>query len=67
MHSYEEIDLLTSDGVRIKAFLIMYDELEEVEKKGVAAESRPTVILLHANAGNVVRSRSSHRLGLSLI
>lgn len=45
----------------------MYDELEEVEKKGVAAESRPTVILLHANAGNVVRSRSSHRLGLSLI
>ena len=67
MHSYEEIDLLTSDGVRIKAFLIMYDELEEGEKKGVAAESRPTVILLHANAGNVVRLPSSYTLGISLI
>lgn len=42
---YEELDLTTPDGVRIKAFLMLDEK----------AEDRPTVILLHANAGNVVR------------
>lgn len=46
---YEEITLTTPDGVRLKAFLIMY------ERDGVEAKDRPTVLLLHANAGNVVR------------
>lgn len=45
---YEELTLITPDGVKIKAFLMLY------ERDGVQAKDRPTVLLLHANAGNVV-------------
>lgn len=44
---YEEVSLVTPDGVRLKAFLIL---------AGEKAEARPTILLLHANAGNVVRT-----------
>ncbi|GAA6005619.1 hypothetical protein JCM11491_003703 [Sporobolomyces phaffii] len=53
---YEELTLTTPDGVRIKAFLMLY------EKDGVAAKDRPTVLLLHANAGNV-----GHRLPIAKV
>jgi len=47
---YEELTLTTPDGVKIKAFLMLY------EKDGILAKDRPTVLLLHANAGNVVNT-----------
>lgn len=53
---YEELTLITPDGVKIKAFLMLY------ERDGVQAKDRPTVLLLHANAGNV-----GHRLPIAKI
>ena len=47
MESFEDITLITPDGVKIKAFVMLSGEKPEV---------RPTVILCHANAGNVVRT-----------
>ncbi len=46
MAHYEDLTLFTPDKVKIKAFLIL-------QPKDLAP-SRPTVLLLHANAGNVV-------------
>jgi len=46
MAVYEDLTLTTPDKVNIKAFLIL-------QPKEIAA-NRPTVLLLHANAGNVV-------------
>jgi hypothetical protein len=45
---FEDVELTTPDGIKIKAFLMLY------ERDGVKASDRPTVLLLHANAGNVV-------------
>ncbi|GAA5994325.1 hypothetical protein JCM5350_006545 [Sporobolomyces pararoseus] len=53
---YEELTLTTPDGVKIKAFLMLY------EKDGIAAKDRPTVMLFHANAGNV-----GHRLPIAKV
>ncbi|GAA5938554.1 alpha/beta hydrolase [Sporobolomyces koalae] len=53
---YEDIDLTTPDGLKIKAFLMLY------EREGVSARDRPTVLLLHANAGNV-----GHRLPIAKV
>lgn len=58
MPNYEELTLQTPDGIKIKAFLMLY------EQDGVAAKDRPTVLLLHANAGNVVRSITSYTSAL---
>lgn len=46
MADYEDLTLETPDKVKIKAFLILQSDK--------TAASRPTVLLLHANAGNVV-------------
>lgn len=43
----EEVELVAPDGVKLKAFVI---------KAPVDPSQRPTVLLLHANAGNVVRT-----------
>ncbi|GAA5828934.1 hypothetical protein JCM3766R1_003872 [Sporobolomyces carnicolor] len=56
MPNYEELTLQTPDGIKIKAFLMLY------EQDGVAAKDRPTVLLLHANAGNV-----GHRLPIAKV
>ncbi|CEQ41666.1 SPOSA6832_03394 [Sporobolomyces salmonicolor] len=53
---YEELTLTTPDGVRVKAFLMLHD------RDGVDPSDRPTVLLLHANAGNV-----GHRLPLAKV
>lgn len=46
MSSFSDLTLTTPDNVKIKAYLILQpDEI---------AAKRPTVLLLHANAGNVV-------------
>lgn len=42
----EEVELSSADGTKIKAFVILARD---------KPEERPTVLLLHANAGNVVR------------
>ncbi|GAA5882152.1 hypothetical protein JCM1840_002029 [Sporobolomyces johnsonii] len=54
--SYEDVTLTTPDGVRVKAFLMLHD------RDGVDPSDRPTVLLLHANAGNV-----GHRLPLAKV
>ncbi|GAA5909406.1 alpha/beta hydrolase [Sporobolomyces salmoneus] len=56
MPSYEELTLTTPDRVKIKAFLMLY------ERDGIEAKDRPTVLLLHANAGNV-----GHRLPIAKV
>ncbi|GAA6061067.1 hypothetical protein JCM10212_000110 [Sporobolomyces blumeae] len=56
MPSYDEVTLVTPDGVRIKAFVILYD------RDGCRPHERPTVLMLHANAGNV-----GHRLPLAKV
>ncbi|GAA5886832.1 hypothetical protein JCM16303_005722 [Sporobolomyces ruberrimus] len=53
---YEELSLTTPDEVKIKAFLMLY------ERDGIEAKDRPTVLLLHANAGNV-----GHRLPIARV
>ena len=50
---FEDVSLTTPDGVRIKAYLML--------QQGGRAQERPTVILLHANAGAWMRS--SRRAG----
>ncbi|KAI5477469.1 hypothetical protein MNV49_006315 [Pseudohyphozyma bogoriensis] len=57
---YEDVDLTTPDGVSIKAYLILAkssdaDKFDSVEKQR-------TVILFHANAGNV-----GHRLPIAKV
>lgn len=54
MPDYEEVTLTTPDGVKIRAFVVLY--------RGESAGIRPTVLLLHANAGNV-----GHRLPIARI
>ncbi|GEM12498.1 alpha/beta hydrolase fold-1 domain containing protein [Rhodotorula toruloides] len=49
----EEVDLQSADGVKVKAFVILARD---------KAEERPTVLLLHANAGNV-----GHRLPIAKV
>lgn len=49
---YEDLELLTPDGVKIKAYLM----LQQAD-----AHKRPTVLLFHANAGNVVSRSTSTR------
>ncbi|GAA6008960.1 uncharacterized protein JCM10292_006577 [Rhodotorula paludigena] len=56
MTPFDEIDLTAPDGVRIKAFVIPY------ARDGVKPSDRPTVLLLHANAGNV-----GHRLPIARV
>lgn len=46
----EEVELSSADGTKIKAFVILARD---------KPEERPTVLLLHANAGNVVRLEGS--------
>ena len=54
MPQYDEITLTTSDNVKIRAFVVLY--------RGERTEIRPTVLLLHANAGNV-----GHRLPIARV
>lgn len=53
MAPFDEATLVTPDGVKLRAFVIPY------ARDGVKPSERPTVLLLHANAGNVVRFLSS--------
>lgn len=46
MTSFSDLTLTTPDNVRIRAYLILQPD-------DIAAK-RPTVLLLHANAGNLV-------------
>jgi fermentation-respiration switch protein FrsA (DUF1100 family) len=60
--SYEDLELKTSDGVLIKAYLILQNQTDR--KHGKSEEeyiaSRPTVIMFHGNAGNF-----GHRIPLA--
>ncbi|EJT99519.1 alpha/beta-hydrolase [Dacryopinax primogenitus] len=62
---YDDIDLITPDNVKLKAYLMLngYGHDDEKEVYSAArAMRRPTVFLLHANAGNM-----GHRLPLASI
>ncbi|GAA5892401.1 hypothetical protein JCM8208_005812 [Rhodotorula glutinis] len=53
---FDDVELLTPDGVKVRAFVIPY------ARDGVKPSERPTVLLLHANAGNV-----GHRLPIAKV
>ncbi|KZT55655.1 alpha/beta-hydrolase [Calocera cornea HHB12733] len=62
---YEDVELLTPDNVKLQAYLMLNGYGHEEEKEHYSeprAMRRPTVFLLHANAGNM-----GHRLPLARI
>ncbi|KZO94438.1 alpha/beta-hydrolase [Calocera viscosa TUFC12733] len=62
---YEDVELVTPDNVKLQAYLMLngYGHDDEKEQWSEArAMRRPTVFLLHANAGNM-----GHRLPLARI
>jgi hypothetical protein len=58
MKDWEEIDLVAPDQVKTKAFVILAARRSEKNLSGKPLEewrsNRPTILMLHANAGNVV-------------
>ena len=71
---HSEVKLQTPDGETLQVFVILQDgSVEQKVRKqpkatGVeAAKSRPTVLFLHANAGNMVRIAKSVSLPYSLL
>ncbi|GAA6054362.1 hypothetical protein JCM3770_003337 [Rhodotorula araucariae] len=56
MPDYDDVQLVAPDGVKIRAFVIPY------ARDGAKPSDRPTVLLLHANAGNV-----GHRLPIAKV
>ncbi|SCZ87273.1 BZ3500_MvSof-1268-A1-R1_Chr2-2g04739 [Microbotryum saponariae] len=54
MPDYEQLTLHTPDGVTIRAYLLLRPDAEQEEEA-----PRPTILFLHANAGNI-----GHRLPL---
>ncbi|GAA5836507.1 hypothetical protein JCM9279_000410 [Rhodotorula babjevae] len=56
MGPFDDVELITPDGVKVRAFVIPY------ARDGVKPSERPTVLLLHANAGNV-----GHRLPIAKV
>jgi hypothetical protein len=60
MSKYEDVDLEAPDGIKLKAYLILQGAAEGREEE--EAPTRPTVILLHANAGNM-----GHRLPIARV
>jgi hypothetical protein len=54
MPLYEDLTLDTPDGLKIKAYLILQGGNKADQE--TEAKRRPTVLFLHANAGNMVSS-----------
>lgn len=52
MPDFEDLTLTTSDGLKVRAYLILHQD----------AASRPTLLYLHANAGNM-----GHRLPIARV
>ncbi|KAH9454247.1 hypothetical protein Pst134EA_013376 [Puccinia striiformis f. sp. tritici] len=63
---WEEIELIASDQVKTKAFVILASSKSEKNASGKALADwrarRPTILMLHANAGNV-----GHRLPIAKV
>lgn len=58
MPHYEDLTLETPDNLKIKAYLILQGATASnvgKPKLNTEATSRPTILFLHANAGNMVR------------
>jgi hypothetical protein len=58
MPHYEDLTLETPDNLKIKAYLILQGATASnvgKPKLNTEAASRPTILFLHANAGNMVR------------
>lgn len=53
MPLYEDLELTSPDGVKVKAYLILQGANKADQEQ--EAKKRPTVLFLHANAGNMVR------------
>ncbi|GAA5841384.1 hypothetical protein JCM11251_006172 [Rhodosporidiobolus azoricus] len=53
---WEEVELRAPDGVRLRAYVVLY------KRGGTQPRERPTVLMLHANAGNV-----GHRLPITKV
>ncbi|BGP50637.1 bem46 protein, variant [Rhodotorula kratochvilovae] len=56
MGPFDDVELVAPDGVKIRTFVIPY------ARDGIKPSERPTVLLLHANAGNV-----GHRLPIAKV
>lgn len=52
MDLYEDLTLTTPDGLRIRAYLMLQGATQQEQE--TEAKRRPTVLFLHANAGNMV-------------
>lgn len=59
MPHYEDLTLDTPDGLKIKAYMILQGAGEGKEGMREQAVKRPTILFLHANAGNMVRCRAT--------
>lgn len=55
---YEDLTLETPDKLKIRAFLMLQGASQGKEACAVEAKKRPTILFLHANAGNMVRPMS---------
>ncbi|KAG0144083.1 hypothetical protein CROQUDRAFT_672570 [Cronartium quercuum f. sp. fusiforme G11] len=64
MTDWEEIDLVAADQIKTKAFVILAAKKDSKTEKESEAwrRTRPTILMLHANAGNV-----GHRLPLARV
>lgn len=55
MPFYENVTLETQDDLKLRAYLMLQGAAQGKEAAESEAPKRPTVLFLHANAGNMVR------------
>lgn len=66
---FNEYRLATPDGEKLHAYVMLQKGSDGADEDGVAKQ-RPTILMFHANAGNMVRSAKltqGHRLPLAVV
>ena len=53
MPIYEDLTLTTPDKIKIKAYLMLQGAAQGKQAMEREAKTRPTILFLHANAGNM--------------
>lgn len=54
MPVYEDLTLTTPDKIKIRAYLMLQGAADGPEAAERESKKRPTILFLHANAGNMV-------------